>query len=133
MTLAVAAVSPEHERNAELAKLAYLACRDPLISRGDWQKALREARRTVASALRSSRGLYALADALAVSGSHMTAFRHLLAPPCSQDQFKLLCPDWRKSTEKSGAAISSDEARAIAVVLERWLDPAAAPWVGEGA
>src|SRR5438309_7089817 len=33
-------------------------------------------------------------------GAHMLVFRNVLAPPISQDQFKILCPPWPKSTEK---------------------------------
>ena len=62
------------------------------------------------------------------SGVHTAAFRHLLAPPKSQDQFKLLCSAWSKSTEKTGKGLSEEVAIDVATAIERRLDVSITPW-----
>lgn len=59
----------------------------------------------------------------------MQVFRHLLAPPISQDQFKLICSDWPKSSEKSGKSVAIAKAQRIATVLREWRSPYVGSWV----
>lgn len=122
------AISPKNRRNAELAKQLYLDTADPVGEAADWSAAIAEARAIAEAALVSSNDLRDIKVALAESGSHMAAFRHLLAPPKSQDQFKLLCPAWSKSTEKSGRGLSEEAASDVALVIERWLDKSIVSW-----
>ena len=61
--------------------------------------------------------------------------RHFLAPPISQDQFKLLCSDWSKSSEKSGRPLTLAKSVAVAAVfaerrskhLTAWIDRTRGP------
>lgn len=90
-----------HEENAAQAKSLYLDGLDADSEAEDWHRALRSARRLVANALRDSSYLTDISGALQKSGGHMLAFRHLMAPPKSQDQFKLRCPAWSKGSENN--------------------------------
>lgn len=59
----------------------------------------------------------------------MTVFRHLMAPPTSQDQFKLICDAWPKSSERSGVGLRIDRAEIVAAKLAEWRSPRLAPWL----
>jgi hypothetical protein len=122
-------VTEENRRNAEYARKLYIEGADSIGEATDWAKSLSEIRLEVVAALVSSHDLRDLRSALEADGSHMRVFRHLLAPPKSQDQFKLLCNEWSKGSEKSGRPQKSDAARAVADVLGQWMDRAIAPWL----
>ena len=126
------AISPKNRRNADLAKQLYLDAADPAGEAADWQAAIAEARSVAEAALLASDDLRDIEGALMASGAHTAAFRHLLAPPKSQDQFKLLCPAWSKSTEKSGKGLREDAAIDVAQAVERWLDVGITPWRAAG-
>lgn len=79
--------------------------------------------------LRESSGLANVQAALVSSGRHMTVLRHLLAPPISQDQFRLLARSWVKATEKSGKPISASSADQISKVFEERRDKRLTPWL----
>ena len=96
---------------------------DASVARDDWLYALRETRRLITDALRASDYLREIDTALAVNGAHNLVFRHLLAPPLSQDQFKLLCPSWPKSTEQNSKAVSKIAAMAAQDKIRSHLDP----------
>ncbi|MCI5074408.1 XamI family restriction endonuclease [Oricola sp.] len=119
----------ENERNCAIARGIYFNSRDAEVSRSDWHAALKDARGTIADALRASDYLRNPSAALQRSGFHMAAFRNLLAPPCSQDQFRILCGSWPKASEKSGSPLKSETADEVEAVLKEWFDPAAAPWI----
>ena len=102
---------------------------DPTVARADWLFALRETRRVIADALRASEYLEKMDSALMNDGAHNIVFRHLLAPPISQDQFKLLCPDWPKSSEKDSRPVASDAAVSAKKVLAARLDPGFGGWL----
>ena len=121
-------VSDNNRKNAELARELYMKGRSPSGGATDWREALRQARSLIADAMRSSEYLRDPAGALADSGSHMTAFRHLMAPPMSQDQFKLVCPSWSKGSEKKGRVPVSN-AKIVAASLLEWIDRASVPWL----
>lgn len=55
----------------------------------------------------------------------------MLAPPQSQDQFKLACNAYSKDAENNNRPIQAEKAKAIAATILQWLDPSVAPWVGE--
>lgn len=98
----------------------------------DWRQALLESRLLIIAALRASDCLIDIDGALAKSGCHMLVFRHFMAPPTSQDQFKLICPRWPKTSEKSKASVKADVATVVSDSLNSWLSPYLAPWIVEG-
>jgi hypothetical protein len=122
-------LDPFHQKACAESRQNYLDSRDPRQGALDWQEALREARDIVAEALRASDGLRDVAAALSSSGQHMLAFRHVLSPPLSQDQFKLICPDWSKGSEKSGRPANRGAADAAAETIERWRSRRLTPWI----
>jgi hypothetical protein len=119
-----------HALQAQEARAQYIISRTPLADAKDWNTALTVARKQITAALRASNGLVDIAGALAKSGEHMLAFRHMVAPPISQDQFKLVCPEWRKNTEKiSGSRVRREEATAIAAAFEARRARGLTPWI----
>lgn len=120
----------DHEAFRIEALQHYVNERDARSDALDWRQALWDARREIIAFLRASDFLCDVAGALRKSGYHARPMRHFLAPPVSQDQFKLICPAWSKSSEKTGTALAEAEARATeAVFLERrsqhltaWVD-----------
>lgn len=128
----------QHECCAEARKL-YLTDRNAESDAADWRYASWEARRYVVNFLRDSKYLYDVSGALHENGYHSLAMRNLLAPPVSQDQFKLLCPEWTKSAEKSGRGLSCGMAESVAAVfherrskrLTSWLDRLRLPTAAE--
>lgn len=122
-------VTEENRRNAEYARKLYIEGADAKGEATDWATSLAEIRLQVVAALTASHDLRDLRSALAADGRHMLIFRHLLAPPKSQDQFKLLCAEWSKGSEKSGRPQNADAVRNVADVLEQWMDRAIAPWL----
>jgi len=130
--MVAAHISALNARNAATARQVYLDGRDAAVGARDWHEALRQARAIIADALRSSDYLRDPEAALRSSGIHMLAFRHLMAPPASQDQFALLCEAWQKGTEQAHRTVSAAVAPDVARVFHQWLDKAAAPWVFHG-
>lgn len=59
----------------------------------------------------------------------MTVFRNLMAPPASEDLFKLICPDWPKSSEKAARSVPATQAAVIAECFHAWRSPRLSPWV----
>jgi len=132
-------VSPDvvahHRHEAEVAAATYVAELTTNQAAADWYMANVRARREVVAALRSSVCLTDVAAAIRASGAHMRVFRHILAPPISQDQFKLLCPTYPKGTENSGGPVGPDVAATVAAAIDaarnkrltRWLDRGSFP------
>lgn len=123
------AVSKENRSNAELARRLYVEGADSVGEATDWAASLSEIRLQVVAALAASRDLKDLQSALQANGGHMLIFRHLLAPPKSQDQFKLLCDAWSKASENSGRPQTTEAVRAVSAVLAQWMDREIAPWL----
>lgn len=122
-------VTEENRKNAEHARRLYIEGADSIGEATDWAASLDQIRLQVVAALAASNELRDLRSALELDGRHMLIFRHLLAPPKSQDQFKLLCEAWSKSSEKSGRAQKPEAAKAVAEVLAQWMDRKIAPWL----
>ncbi|PKQ08814.1 MAG: hypothetical protein CVT73_05725 [Alphaproteobacteria bacterium HGW-Alphaproteobacteria-12] len=120
-----------HEENARRAKELYLVARNPEQGAVRWHEMLRSARRLVAASLRASNYLIDVQKALEASGSHMRVFRQLIAPPMSQDQFKLLCDNWSKRSENIGSPLSPETAAIVASTFSDWCDPAIGKWRAE--
>lgn len=126
------AINPEHIENAARAKALYLDSQTANEAGADWRFAVRDARRTVAKALRASDFLRDIPAALTASGAHLLAFRQVLAPPISQDQFKLLCREYSKTAENKGRPFSADAAERIAETVSERLDKGVAGWHSRG-
>ncbi len=128
-----------HQREASVAEASYVAGLTSKQAATDWYTANVQARRDVVAALRSSGCLTDMASAIRVSGAHIRVFRHILAPPISQDQFKLLCPVYPKGAESSGGPVKPAIAATVATTinalrnkkLTRWLDRGGSPRVIE--
>jgi hypothetical protein len=140
----MATLTPKQQQEAEAeaskAKSIYLTSRTPATDADDWNNALRAARTLIADALRDSNYLVAVDQALQKKGAHMLVFRHITAPPISQDQFALACPEWRKNTEKPTASPPGPDEAAFAaaqfaarrsVSLTQWLNYGRPPRIAE--
>lgn len=128
MTNATLAV---HLFNVEKAKKLYIATLDPVTFARDWRTALQETRELTDKALKESSYLRHVDRALEANGGHMLVFRHLVAPPISQDQFKLICPDWPKNSEKDRKPVQRKKAEKVANVFHEWRDNDLCCWLSE--
>ncbi|MBY6203538.1 XamI family restriction endonuclease [Halomonas denitrificans] len=122
----------EAAKYCEEAKAIYIDSQINDSAVDSWYSAKRAERRQISEALRLSNGLLSIPLALETDGRTMRVFRHLCAPPISQDQFLLLCPTWSKASEKSGVGLQPDVAKAAESVLIRILDKSLCPWVEPG-
>jgi hypothetical protein len=118
-----------HGQHAVKARQHYLDALNPTEGAADWLFALRDARKVISAALKASQNLQKIEQALNLDGAHMLVFRHLTAPPVSQDQFKLRCPAWSKSFEKGGRPVPHKEAEQIAGVFGKWRDRHLTRWL----
>ncbi len=119
-----------HSEQAGIAKTIYLNSRTPQSDAADWNIVLQLARKQISAALRASVYLSDIAKALQEKGAHMLVFRHITAPPISQDQFSLACSGWRKATEKvNGPRIPLDEALFVSASFNERRSRSLTPWV----
>lgn len=125
-------IDPFHVENSAKARALYLDNLNPKEGIADWHYAIRQARKQVAMALRASNYLEDIEGALRANGAHSLVYRQLLAPPMSQDQFKLVCPPWNKSSEKKCKPLSSGAAQAASVVIRDRLDRGVVKWSSGG-
>ena len=116
------AIDPKHIANAAEARALYLDNMRPDQSTADWRYAKFLARKVVINALRASDRLRDIEGALLKSGVHMLAFRHMLAPPMSQDQFKLVCGPWVKGSEDRDGPLEREIAAAVAAAVQQRID-----------
>ncbi len=121
-----------HQREAEVAAAKYVAELTTSRAATDWHTANVRARREVVAALRSSDCLADMAAAIRQSGAHIRVFRHILAPPISQDQFKLLCPAYPKSSENSGGPVEATIAATVAAAIDGARNKRLTRWVDRG-
>jgi hypothetical protein len=121
-----------HAEQAKKATELYLVSRTPAEFDELWHVSLRSARRLIAAALRESKMLSQVDGALVKAGTHMRAFRHLMAPPMSQDQFALFCAPWRKTSEKPKRKLKPIAAKAAAQVFHDWRHKQLTAWVDKG-
>ena len=117
-----------HENEAAVAASLYVAGLTTQEAANDWHLANVQARREVVSALRASAYLSDVPAALRLSGSHLRVFRHMLAPPISQDQFSLLCPAYSKGAEKKGKRVREASVAAVADAINAALDRRLIRW-----
>ncbi len=115
--------------NAQHAERLYVDGLASGSAADDWRAAISSARHAVLHALRDSRFLTDISGAVIENGEHLRVFRHMLAPPISQDQFALLCPAYRKSWEKPGNKVRAADAAIVVAAINRLLDPAITRWL----
>ena len=125
-------IDQKHIENAACARKLYLDNLKPNEAMADWHYAVREARKLVAEALRASNFLRDIEGALISSGGHTLVYRQLLAPPLSQDQFGLVCPAWKKSSEGNATPVSEEIARVAALAIRERLDHGLIKWLSGG-
>lgn len=119
-----------HKEQAERARELYTQSRTPVADANDWGSALKDAKRAIAAALRASDYLRDVSAAVRLNGEHARVFRHIVAPPLSQDQFALCYPDWQKGSEKPGGPKSSAKsAAAVATAVSERRVAALTPWL----
>jgi len=118
-----------HEIACEESRKQYVDALNPGEGALDWQEALTEARQLVTEALKASDKLRNVEAALCSDGSHSIAYRHILAPPKGQDPFKLICPQWPKSSEKNASRVSAAAAAKVAEAFDRWRSRRLTPWL----
>lgn len=119
----------KHTRKAIEAENIYTAelIRDP--GAAHWREVIGDARKEIFDALKASGNLQNVSGALRSSGSHMIVFRHVLAPPLSQDQFKLACASWQKTSEKTGLGLSAPVSTKCEAAVLAYHDRALIPWL----
>ena len=88
-----------------------------------WKDCLIHATEEVTAALVATNNLTQIKSALIKSGRYSRALRFLLGPPLSQDQFQLACPEWTKTSEKTGRSLKEEAASAFEDTFKRWRDP----------
>lgn len=125
-------IEERHIKEAEKASELYRLANLPGPASERWHEYYKLSHAQVVSALRSSDYLRDLAKSLRIGGSHTAVFRQLLAPPVSQDQFDLLCKDWKKTFENSNTPLPDEVATTVADIIGERLDNSLAPWVRAG-
>jgi hypothetical protein len=112
----------EHIERCREASHAYTLGLEPDLESPAWYEEVKAATAEVRSVLVDTRNLTDIAAALEQSGGIVSVLRFLIAPPLSQDQFKLAFPSWPKSSEKSGRPLAQKIAVSLATDLNRWYD-----------
>jgi hypothetical protein len=97
----------------------------------DWEEAVLHARRQVLNAMRSSNYLHDIGSCLAEAGEHLTVFRHMFGPPISQDQFALICPEYRKTWERPGRSVPPTASETVATAVKALIDRKLARWIDQ--
>lgn len=118
-----------HESECAVAANHYVASKLPGPQAELWAVACRASRDLVADLLAASNDLLALEEAIQKNAGHLSVLRRMLAPPQSQDQFKLVCPAYSKSSEKGLRPVTPEKAKLVAATIRQWLDTAVVPWV----
>lgn len=121
-----------HEEQCARSLELYLEGRNAEQGALDWRQALYDGRRAVVDTLRESRYLTDIVGALRRSGRHTLVLRQFLAPPISQDQLKLICPQFPKGPEKTGNPLSVASAEAVAATILQWRSRRLTSWLDAG-
>ena len=121
-----------HAAQASEARRLYVESLTTAVATEDWHRAKVESRKQVFRALKASDILRDIPGALSQSGSHLAIYRHLLAPPMSQDQFSLLCPEYPKRNEKNGTALNPVASDAVAKAILDGRDRTITEWLSSG-
>jgi hypothetical protein len=121
-----------HRAQSALAKDLFVRHLTPEVSGNDWQVAVAESAIIVRASLDATSQLTDVQAGLVKSAAHLGPLRHLLAPPASQDRFKLLCPAYLKDAENKGRPLTRERAEAIAWVVGQWRNKSLTAWLDEG-
>lgn len=116
------AIDPKHVANAAQARALYLDNLKPDEASADWTYAKFLARKIVINSLRASNRLRDIEGALMKSGGHTLVYRQMLAPPMSQDQFKLVCKAWNKGSENGDRPLKGAAAVAVSQAIIKRFD-----------
>jgi hypothetical protein len=127
--VATKAEKKQHARHARLAHKTYVKSRTPAFAAQTWHAALKASRSIIADTLRASNMLKDVKAALGDDGKHTRVLRHLMAPPISQDQFKLICPIWSKSSEKGTSSVKVKVAATVEKIFHNWRDKKLTAWL----
>jgi XamI restriction endonuclease len=121
-----------HEHEAAEAAAKYVAALTTDKAATDWHLANVQARRDVIAALRESACLSDMAAAITANGGHVRVLRHILAPPISQDQFKLLCPAYSKDAENKSRPVPAASAALVAAAIDGARNRRLTRWIERG-
>ena len=115
--------------NAEIAEAIYVSGLASGSADVDWAQAVTLSRKRIMRSLRDSNYLSEIEQAIVASGEHLIVFRHMFGPPVSQDQFALICPQYRKTCEKVGRRVKQSDAADVASAVRRLFDPRITRWL----
>ena len=96
-----------------------------------WFKACSAASASVEDTLQQSDTLSNIAGALELRGGHMLVLRQMLAPPLSQDQFAIVCPNYSKALENKDRPVPAAKAASVADAFLAMRDTRLLPWLSE--
>lgn len=122
-------LSSYHKSQAAKATEIYVQGLTTPRAADDWYLAHAEARLMVVDTLRATNCLRDVSAGLLISGAHSAVLRQLLAPPFSQDQFALLCPDYPKRAEKTGRGLAPVSAKAVEEAFHAGRDRRLTRWL----
>jgi hypothetical protein len=121
----------DHSEHAGKARGLYLQSNTAASLRADWKAALGVARHSVSNALKATDYLRDVQGGLRSEGIHMVVLRAIAAPPISQDQFKLICPEYSKGSENPDRGLAPATAAAVAKAIRSYFDPVLTPWLAQ--
>jgi hypothetical protein len=112
----------EHLAHSATARELYTSGLDPALAGRAWKQSLTAAERAVHDTLVATQGLTNIVSALREGGRHVEVLRYLMGPPLSQDQFRLVCPEWSKTSEKDDRPLTETAANAVAAAFQARRD-----------
>lgn len=111
-----------HQTRREEAAQIYKSDLSPVQDGPAWTLEVNRSVNEVEATLTATRNLNNIQHALEISGAHSYVLRFLMGPPLSQDQFKIACPEWVKSTEKSNKPLKPQAAKQVSDAFRKWAD-----------
>lgn len=114
-----------------IAARLYAESMSPPAMAAAWLDASATASAAVESTLWESNTLINVAGALEARGGHMLVLRQMLAPPLSQDQFAIVCPEYNKGFENKDRPVPAIKAAKVAEAFLAMRDIHLLPWLSE--
>jgi hypothetical protein len=102
----------------------YQTALSPASQGARWGRAVSECVDEVNAVLKATNNLNNILDAVESDGSIVKVLRFFLGPPQSQDQFQLVCPEWKKSSELGTRSVPRAQAEAVSRCFDLWQDNA---------
>ena len=127
--MALTPVQKYHTQQAKVSETLYILSQTASSLAADWREAVIEARQSIADTLRATSFLLDVPKGLQEAPGLTLVLRSLLAPPISQDQFKLVCKAWNKGREKRNEVLPKDEANAVGLAFDARRDRYLTRWV----